>query len=141
MRSMKLHKIGSWILLIYFAGFILPPMSSLASVQQKAAMSAGTSSYRIVQDHRNTAPLLFDIILWQQFKKTKHSKEFIFSTPDFSNCSPANKSFEYKDAASHFTLKPFQSANRSHHVSLLHQARSSHYCFSRSGISPPSHSS
>ena len=136
MFRFKLNRIVAGILLAYFALFIVPPVSSFASPVHTFGTSDRTSGFQSC-DPQQAACFLFDIILWQQFKKTKQSEfqetvnDDLFNsnastgtTEDFQTATGANASFP-----------GLMDVGR--HVVSSHRSRSSAIRFSRSGSSPP----
>jgi hypothetical protein len=133
MHRLKLHTIVSWILLAYFAVFIVPPVSIFAPGER--AVPAVPEAGRSLEQDRGAAPLLlFDFILWQTLKKTKHSEEFLASIPvdvdrdtTDTRCAPLVQAPSGSSGFAPFTGR----------VSLVNGSRSSAIRFTRSGISPP----
>ncbi|OGW42036.1 MAG: hypothetical protein A2010_06165 [Nitrospirae bacterium GWD2_57_9] len=136
MPQMNKYKLVSWVLLVYFVFFIVPPVSTMAAFTQPAAGSpAGVT---LEQDHKHAPLLLFDILLWQNLKKTKHSDEFVVLLRGDKGGLESRI-----DIAAIFPLGPDPARLEfaGSHSPLLQQSRSSSIRFYRSGVSPPSFSS
>jgi hypothetical protein len=135
LRRNSAHTV-SWILLLYFAFFIVPPLSSFASAGSQPAFAGGTE-YRLQQGQGNGPLLLFDIILWQKLKKARHSA-FLKS---IQSCTAFGKeAHNFPDVHEAATVPPGECAcflSDNNHSPLSRHSRCSDIRFTRSGISPP----
>jgi hypothetical protein len=122
------------ILLGYFALFIVPPVSSFASPN---GVNNAASYPHEARWQKQTELFLFDIIIWQQFKKTKQSDFLAAITQEYFKSKPIDvedSQVVYSAAETGYCC--LQSGIILHGVFPL-QSRSSAIRFSRSGISPP----
>ena len=136
MRSNTTFKsIISGILLIYFAFFIVPPVSCFSSSQNQPHEANDFQQYGSVVQDKDHAPLfLFDIIAWQEVRKARHSK--IIESPDSTS---VNDDYDGFSDINQITRVNYRSDSlcRQIPITLSPQSRSSDARFKRSGISPP----
>jgi hypothetical protein len=120
----------TWFLLVYFGIFIVPPVSSFGRAD--ASMREQQSFSRAQRP-----AFLFDIILWQKLKQTRHSR-FPAPPPDGSIAHDDSTGCPDGQAAVQFKIAfPGQLDNSGRSLPESCQSRSSDIRFSRSGISPP----
>jgi hypothetical protein len=126
----------SWGLLLYFAVFIIPPVSSFSSpVKQRIARADQLS---MQQDHRQTRLFLVDILVWFKLKQSRQSETLTIAP--YLETAAAGSTIP---ADSLTALLPEQqqlfgwSARTQQHAISGHLSRSSEIFFARSGISPP----
>lgn len=139
MLRSTVNRTVSGILLAYFALFIVPPVSSFASNVQISADSDKTSPGFRSRDHKQAVRFLFDIIIWQQFKKTKQS-EFLESVNNglLNSGNESTRSIKaFQPAAGVNTLILGLNHMGRRDIIPSHRSRSSITRFSRSGSSPP----
>ena len=137
MKQRLLHKIISGALLVYFALFIIPPVSTIAFTS--GALPALEDQVSFSQDHRHTRLYLVDILVWLKLKQSRHS-ETLSLVPRVSVVSAGP---HLMDSAWSAILHERQelvvfTARAVPHAISGHQSRSSDIVFARSGISPPS---
>lgn len=136
MLEKRIKSLISWLLLIYFVLYIVPPVSSFRSSPHGS--DPGESVYAVDRDGSKAKLFLFDIVLWEQLKKTKNS-EFLMSPSTDSSVSKGFTDFRENgqqaliDISSAFS-RPVGFGRK---VPLFNGARSSVIRFSCSGISPP----
>jgi len=136
MHCCKLQRGVSWVLLIYFALFIVPPLSTFAP--SPAAPGAPDAGYRLVMQGHGAPMLLFDVILWQNLKKTKQSEEFLHVSPDAGHETAIAGQSAADAILTRFRSYPSCCADVTGTVSPFHRSRSSSIRFTRSGTAPPS---
>ncbi len=131
-----INKIVAVILLAYFALFIVPPVSSFASQQVYPGSEAEFNGSPV--HHRQATQFLFDIIVWQQYKKTKQSEvtsAVHIGTPNLNWPARFSSLFLTVAAFSGFVITRSLECDRIPAPS--HRVRSSYIIFLRSGCSPP----
>jgi hypothetical protein len=132
-----IHRTVSGILLAYFVLFVVPPVSSFASNEQRSTTTEKAAFAHENRDRKQAARFLFDIIAWQQFKKTRQS-EFLETVSNALFGSSALTGFmeDFQPAA--FSKKmSLWLVDMGRHVITSHRSRSSFIRFFRSGSSPP----
>lgn len=137
MKHSIVHKIIAGSLLMYFALFIIPPVSSLTSASGRfATADDGTS---LEQDHRQTRLYLVDIFIWLKLKESRHSGALEIARHDNIVSAEAIVPTDTLSA-----LLPEQqerlvwTARSLRHAVSGHLSRSADIFFARSGIAPPS---
>lgn len=133
----KIKVAVSWILLIYFALVIVPPVSSFAILSQS---NAAASEEVNLEQHQSTTLLLFDIMLWQQLKKAKHSQHFLTEGTSVDSVLQIFEEQVIRMAVFALLLSGFPLLFVQFAVPLSERLRSSLIHFSRSGVSPPAFS-
>ncbi len=136
MLRKRTNKIVSVALLIYFALFIVPPVSSFASRRENCSPKTQVGGKTFIR--HQTAQFLFDFIAWQQFKKAKQSD--VLTSVHFSTSrenGPVNNSFVLLTAAAVLGGIFSRSVEFCRLAAPSHRVRSSLIVFSRSGCSPP----
>jgi hypothetical protein len=137
---MRFNSVISWILLAYFAFFIVPPASTFTASHQSRDAGVSAAECSLIQSPGQAPLLLFDVILWQSLKKAKHSEAFLALYPDDAGQGiPGSLSSDDIDLVQ-LASDPSGHVTIIGHVSLFHQSRSSSIRFARSGISPPAFS-
>jgi hypothetical protein len=139
MPLVKLQKFISWTLLLYFAAFVIPPVSSFASSGNYG--SVRIDQFTMEQDHRQTRLFLVDMLVWGQLKQSRHSDAVLLTLADARCDSPRSLS-ALEDALYHAAAIEENRLALSPEVRCCSIGRSlsrtSSIRFERSGISPPS---
>jgi hypothetical protein len=133
------NKIIAGILLAYFALFIVPPVSSFASMRQ---LDVGDNTSFLFREngHGQATLFLFDIILWRQFKEARQSEFLAPIINDFfTRKGPACHPQDFQIILFNTEASSFRLMVMTRHVVPSRQSRSSTIRFSRSGNSPPTH--
>jgi hypothetical protein len=133
------NKIIAGILLAYFALFIVPPVSSFASMRQ---LDVGDNTSFLFREngHGQATLFLFDIILWRQFKEARQSEFLAPIINDlFTGKGPADHPQDFQIILFNTEASSFRLMAMSRHVVPSRRSRSSTIRFSRSGSSPPTH--
>jgi hypothetical protein len=139
MKRIMLHKVISWLLLLYFAAVVIPPNASFTDTE-KAYLSKATSLYE--QAHNKQAEIyLFDLLFWQQISLAKRVERIA----DITGFVPGNNDGE----AALLRIKAINLAtdarcadlDRSTRLRLQHTPRTLYHMacirYACSGISPP----
>lgn len=133
MRRISIISRTSWLLLSYFALFIVPPLSSFGPVPN---IAAAQEQYSLKQARQRAPVFLFDIIIWQQLEQTRHSEFLAPPGGANQNNGPADCRTNQQAAAQIKILFPGPD-HSSRNLPEYYQSCSSDIRFSRSGTSPP----
>ena len=60
----------SWLLLLYFTTYVIPPTSSLADT---AGLSEPSAAVSLAQGCQHIKVFLYDIIMWQYLEQARHT--------------------------------------------------------------------
>jgi hypothetical protein len=136
MRLLKAQQFLTWAILVYFAAFIIPPVSSFSSSVRSGIVRV--DQFSMEQDHRQTRLYLVDILLWLSLKQSRHSDKLMVAPQEQTAVSPWNGMADPVTASvplhqTHFA----RSDRRLHHTISGNLSRSSELVYTRSGISPP----
>jgi hypothetical protein len=128
-----MHKIITGALLIYFALFVIPPVSSFTATAGMFA-TADDGSF-LERDHRQTRLYLVDIFIWLKLKESRHSDTAAIAPQDQAAAERPNIP---ADALAALLPERFVRLTRTlRHAISGHLSRTSDIFFARSGISPP----
>jgi len=133
MRRSVSKRIICWGLLLYLAVFMIPPVSSFAETRD--ASLASLSGAALAKDHRQTTMYLYDLLLWQSLKNSRHSGSMLLSSPEKVDISAMYDSATL--AAGFLDLCMLPHGNNALYVLFSQHSRSADIRFIRSGISPP----
>jgi hypothetical protein len=137
MKQEKIHKYITGALLLYFALFVIPPVSSF-NVSSGAFTPAAAGGISFEQDHRQTRLYLVDICIWLKLNESRHSVAKAIAPVDQAAAERPAVSFDSLTA-----LQPDQAEHRVRftrtfrHAISGHLSRTSDIYFARSGIAPP----
>lgn len=136
MKQLWLHKFVAGSLLLYFALFIIPPVSSLASASGGYALHEDMDT--LAQDHRYTRLYLVDIFLWLTLKQSRHTEALSVIPHDQAASGDAVVPADTLSALLPEQLQQLLRSARSLRRSVSgHLSRSADIFFARSGIAPP----
>jgi hypothetical protein len=137
MRWLMNNRTLSWLLLIYFAVYVIPPTSSFANTA--VLPEPARADAPAIQDPRHIRLYLRDIILWRQLKRIKHSDK------QSGILSRDERGFEIDMASADITGVGLGAVAgdlpgtswSEYKCDISHQSRTADIRYVRSGISPP----
>ena len=133
MRRSLTQNITCWGLLLYLAAFMIPPLSCIG--QSFMTVPGSRNSAELAKDHRQTTLYLYDILIWQNLKQSRHTASQVLSAPEKADIGDTSINTPVLAG----TPGPLLSTHSDPewHNPLLQHSRSADIHFTRSGISPP----
>jgi hypothetical protein len=133
MRRSIVQNILCWGLLLYLAAFIIPPLSSIT--QAFKTVPGNRNSAKLVKDYQHTTLYLYDLLLWQSLKTSRHTAKQVLSAPEKAEIGDPHEGAPVITGTPGMTLSTY--CIPEWYNLLLQHSRSADIRFTRSGISSP----
>lgn len=135
MKREAFHTYVAAALLLYFAFFVIPPVSSFTATGQ--AFSLPDDRLSLAADHRQAKMYIVDIFLWLLLKQSRHSDVAIVSHEEVSAAQPLVQIDTLAALLPEPANSIFSTSRTLRHAISGHLSRVSDIYFARSGIAPP----
>jgi hypothetical protein len=133
MRRSLTQDIICWSLLLYLAGFMIPPLSSISQAFMTVPVSRNSAD--LVKDNQHTTLYLYDMLIWKSLKQSRHTASQVLFAPEKADIGDSHNNTPV--LANTPGLSQSAHSNPEWYNLLLQHSRSADIRFTRSGISPP----